>query len=505
MLLKAETYRKQLRHDKAVKLVKKTLRLIPNYSKSLVLLARLTTRPIDFKANKKAMKMVDKALEGEPQSDGAWDIKGLIYIRLREIKRAERCFVEALKINPKNKQARDLLQGIRNDLVRSKQKRVEVPEGTPNFLNLKIRKEKFSKQRGFDPIAFQPLDRDNMVYVHLDGNDENDDPKTHCWVSKETYEKLKSGTGVKAQKPRAKSSEKKQFPPLLGMGVVLFTAQKNIVEGKRDEQIGSYVGMLSIKELIELQIDFVSFYHMILNHYNISEPINETLENAKKLTGYAKNDAKAFDIFNRGLESKSIALISQATELAPQYQMYWMKLIDMYKQQGNQARVSEIVKKLHEIENEYKDPLAVINKVTNSYNSMVENWKNNSVFSQFTQDRDIFAQMIELTSELSKWLKEGKCLMSTKELTSKLEDSQICFEWMSILASLAYFTVKNNISVENLTCPLKDSIETLLGFVPESLPPIQTPNFLSPARRKNKWMEILGMDAFTFRSMESIK
>ena len=101
------------------------------------------------------------------------------------------------------------------------------------------------------------------------------------------------------------------------MGLVLFSAKKMLVKGQIDEQLGSYVGSLSVKELIELQIDFVSIYHAILNHYNISEPMDETLKNARMLMGYTKNDAKAFETFNRGLETKSVALLSRATELAP--------------------------------------------------------------------------------------------------------------------------------------------------------------------------------------------
>ncbi len=69
-----------------------------------------------------------------------------------------------------------------------------------NFENPKIRAEKFAKQLGFDTIAFTPLDQDNMVYIHMDGNEKNDDPKTHCWVSKETYNRLQSGNLFKGQK-----------------------------------------------------------------------------------------------------------------------------------------------------------------------------------------------------------------------------------------------------------------------------------------------------------------
>jgi len=301
------------------------------------------------------------------------------------------------------------------------------------------------------------------------------------------------------------SPEKKAFPQLLGMGLVLYNAQKMVAEGKKDEQMGSYVNMLSIKDLIELQIDIVSVCHAILNHYSISEPIKETQENAEKLMGFTRNDAKAFDIFNKGLEKNSLSLINRAANLAPQYPIYWMELVDIYKKQGKQAKVVEIVKKLQEMEKEQRNNRATFNKITNSYNSMVESWNQNKVLFQFTHDGDFITQMITFTSELGKWLKEGKCLLSTKELTTGLQDCQICLEWISLLASIAYYKIKYNFSEENLTSPLKDSIETFLGFVPEQLPPIQTPNFLSLAHRKNKWMTIMGMDVITFRFMTSIK
>ena len=299
------------------------------------------------------------------------------------------------------------------------------------------------------------------------------------------------------------SPEKKAFPQLLGMGLVLYNAQKMVAKGKKDEQMGSYVGMLSIKDLIELQIDFVSIFHAILNHYSISEPIKETQDNAEKLMKFTRNDAKAFDIFNKGLEKNSLSLINQAANLAPQYPIYWMELVNIYKKQGKQAKVVEIVKQ--EMEKEQRNNLAAFNKITNSYNSMVESWNQNKFLSQFTHDGDFITQMITFTSELSKWLKEGKCLLSTKELTTGLQDCQICLEWISLLASIAYYKIKYNFSEENLTSLLKGSIETFLGFVPEQLPSIQTPLFLSPTHRKNKWMTIMGMDVITFRFMTSIK
>ena len=302
-----------------------------------------------------------------------------------------------------------------------------------------------------------------------------------------------------------KSPEKNPFPPLLGMGLILYSAQKNVAEGKKDEQMGSYVGMLSTKDLIELQIDFVSIFHAILNHYSISKPIKETQENSEKLMRFTRNDAKAFDIFNKGLEKNSLSLVIQAANLAPHYPIYWMELANIYKQQGNQTKVIEIVKKLQEMEKEQRNNRTTFNKITNSYNSMVESWNQNKVLAQFTHDGDFITQMITFTSELSNWLKEGKRLLSTKELTTGLQDCQICLEWISLLASIAYYKIKYNFSEENLTSPLKDSIETLLGFVPEQLPSIQTPLFLSPTHRKNKWMTIMGMDVFTFQFMTSIK
>jgi len=206
MLLKAEIYKRMLKSDKAIKLVRKTLLLKPNYSKSFVLLAALIMSPKDSKANMIAMKLVDKALKGDSQSDDAWALKGLLYSRFNDKENTKRCYEKALRINPNNSRARGLI-GRYQTLKEEKEFFKEIdqrPEGvrgiTLNFGNPKIRAEKFAKQLGFDPVAFAPLDQDNMVYVHLDGNDKNDDPETHAWVSKETYERLKSGTLFKGQK-----------------------------------------------------------------------------------------------------------------------------------------------------------------------------------------------------------------------------------------------------------------------------------------------------------------
>ena len=181
----------------------RALELEPKNIKILIRLAELTIRlkyDKEGKTKLKAMEFVERALKINPQSDEAWDMKGVVFYHLKNLEESLKCFVEAVRINPKNRHAIDSVKNIRSELEKANLKRVKGKKGTLNFLNPKIRKEKFAKQVGFDPVAFKPLTEDNMAYVHLDGNEKNDDPNTHAWVSKETYEMLKSGTALKGQK-----------------------------------------------------------------------------------------------------------------------------------------------------------------------------------------------------------------------------------------------------------------------------------------------------------------
>jgi hypothetical protein len=301
------------------------------------------------------------------------------------------------------------------------------------------------------------------------------------------------------------SIKKKEFPPLLTIALVLNSVLKSVSDGKRDEDLSSYVRMLSLKELIELQIDFVSIYHAVLDHYSISQVIKEIEEIAKRLMGYSRNDAEAFDIFNTGLKKQSVSLIKKAADLAPRNLMILKEILDFYIQRGRTAKFGDFFKKFQVINNELRNPQEVYDRITLSYNSIMKNWKEERLFFQFTHNEDIFTQMIMLTSDINKWLKGEKNLLSPQELILGVKDCQICFEWMSVLASLAYYKLTNDFSEEAFVSPLKDSIETVLGFVPVPLSSIQTPTFLSPAHRKKKWMDIMGTDIFTLRLMTSIK
>ena len=198
MLLKADLYinmQNTNKMGKARALMANALELDPNNVKILTLLAKITMRHNYKQANLRAMKLIDKAIEIKPQSNRAWEVKGMIYYHLKDMEGAERSFLEAIRLNPNNRGAKSNLTNVRIILAqtraRTQRKKVKVPKGTPNFLNPKIRRDKFAKQLGFDPIAFVPITEENMIYIHMDGNENNDDPEMHAWISKESYEQLK--------------------------------------------------------------------------------------------------------------------------------------------------------------------------------------------------------------------------------------------------------------------------------------------------------------------------
>ena len=225
MLLKAGIFKRKLKRSKAVKLVRKTIALKPNYAKSFVLLAELTMNITDYKSNMEAMRIIDTAIEKDPRSDDAWALKGLLYSYFKHRKKVRPCLDKALNINPNNKRARTLIAHYRTSeeeesLYKEIVQGLRTARGsTSNFLNPRIRKEKFAKHLGFDPIAFAPLDQDNMVYIHMDGNENNDDPATHGWVSKESYEQLKSGSlfkGAKSEIGKQRKLIEQHFETYLG-------------------------------------------------------------------------------------------------------------------------------------------------------------------------------------------------------------------------------------------------------------------------------------------------
>jgi hypothetical protein len=199
MLTKAEAYKRMFKRDKAVKLIKKAFEQNPNNPTALTRLAEITMRPKDKQANLKAMELLDKALKIDPQLDEAWALKGILYYRfefeIEDKEEGKKCLDKSLKINPNNYRARS----IKGRYSQFDLQPVLIREGTINFLNPRIRAEKLKKQLSFDPIAFKPLIYENMVYVHIDGNEDNDDPETHAWVSKDTNKRLKAGTLLKGQ------------------------------------------------------------------------------------------------------------------------------------------------------------------------------------------------------------------------------------------------------------------------------------------------------------------
>ncbi|MFW9866822.1 MAG: hypothetical protein ACFFEN_12075 [Candidatus Thorarchaeota archaeon] len=166
------------------------------------------------------------------------------------------------------------------------------------------------------------------------------------------------------------------------------------------------------------------------------------------------------------MKENSSSLLIQAVDIAPQTPFFLVELANYYQEQGDQASLEEVITKIEELEIELGSDNAMLYKYSETYNSMGERIHQNSPFSQFTHDGDFITQMITFTSELSKWLEEGKCALLTNELVAGIQDCLICLEWISLLASIAQYKIKRKkfTTEENLTSPLKVEIENLLDF-----------------------------------------
>ena len=298
------------------------------------------------------------------------------------------------------------------------------------------------------------------------------------------------------------NSNEKQFPPLLGMGVMVYTARKYIKEGKKDEKLAGFLNMISFKDLIEIQIYLVSLYYLFTEQYKVSRAIDETRLIAQDLSKFTRNDAEAFDLFNKGLEKNSTAMIEKATKLAPHVPIYWMELMKIYEKKGKFLEASNIQLKLFNLKNREKGEFAI---VQDCITSSLKDWKKGALFSYFSTEEDPMTQLISLASASSIYLKGESCQLPKKELVKGLDDAQTLFEWISALASLINHAQRIYLYDKEFEMQVTESLTVLLGFTPEALGEIQTPNFLSPFLRTQKWMEIMGMDILRFRAMKSIK
>ena len=302
-----------------------------------------------------------------------------------------------------------------------------------------------------------------------------------------------------------KKSKKYQFPPLLGMGLMLYTAGKQIKEKKMDESLGGHLSVLSFRDLIFLQIDLTSLYYGLTTQYKIPQPLKELKSIIWDMMEFRKNDGKAFEIYNKGVQLQRFKLIGEAMVLAPHNRFITKECSKIVVRTGSiqvkhNARL--ILKAMQDEEQYERNRFPYIQK---EYFDMEKKWYKGKQLDYFDIKDDLFDQIISFVTSVSNYFEGKKVNLNKKELIKGLEEIQVIFEWISLLASMTYSFLYYGLKDEVLKSRVTKNIVGVLGFTPEYLDNIQTPNFVSPAMRKQKWVEIMGMDILSFRAMTSIK
>ena len=323
---------------------------------------------------------------------------------------------------------------------------------------------------------------------------------------------------VRRKEPLPRERKESPFPPLFGMALVLHTAKKYDSDNSKDGQnITNLLGKFRIDEYVRLQIDYMSMYYAITGQIKLKKTIDEIIELSVKLMHFSINDPLAFDIFNKALGyvnkskyGKSIVLLREAIIFSPKNPLYALELYKSYMKTQKFRRAIKIEEK---IEQELKHLLSLedakkefsiiepqLEKKWASYNNIIDNYKN-----VFNSEQRVLPLLSLLTSEIINHLKGEENKLKVRGLNNAIDDCLHCFELLSVVASLVFFQIRFQLGDKDLKLKIKQIILGILGWEPEPLHPIQTPNFLSPRLRKKAWLTTLGMDVLSFRMMDSIQ
>jgi len=313
-------------------------------------------------------------------------------------------------------------------------------------------------------------------------------------------------------------NKERELPPLFGISMAIFTSKKiNLRKGEDVKSLISALNYFGVKEYITLQIDFMSMYYGITNQIKINDVLNEIIELAAKFMGFTRNDPEAFDLFNSALEyitktkiAKGLGLIEKAIELCPNNPIYAAELYKTHQQVGNIKKARDIRKNFEDKISQFQSKefqqkeFEKINKSVESEISHCNDFKKNYI-TIVKSEKGILDFLNVTIYEIAKYLEGDSKTVNKNNLSKIIDDCLICLELISHVASLSFFKLKMNLGNAQFDNKIKTSIIDILGWEPEPLPPVQTPNFLSPSLRKENWFTTLGMDVLSFRMMNSIQ
>lgn len=305
-------------------------------------------------------------------------------------------------------------------------------------------------------------------------------------------------------------SSKDRFPPLLSIGLGLYTAKK-----KKDPKLAGFLDAMIIKEFIFLQIDFISIYYAINGQYKIERPLRETIDFTRRLIGFSRKDPEAFDMFNKALglierkskRKKGIKLLEKIMKMSPDNPIYMMELLKIYQREGKFEKVN----KIKDIATKKLDSFRDKSKLTRKLEKMLKeipsiNKELSKLKAKYSIPKDAggFDLLKKNILEIVNHLKGKEGSINNKILRTTIEESLNILEWFSQIATTSLFALNLNMDPKDLQ-ELSEIVVSFLGWEPEPLPKIQTPNFLSPALRKKAWIRTLGFDILTLSAIDSPK
>ena len=403
----------------------------------------------------KGLERIDKFIEFEPEYGKGWHVKAQLLALKKDYNLAAECCEKAIALNPKITAFKDTLSRI----------------------NSAKRKEIQPKKK--------PIGR------------------------------------KKASPPRREvkgSRDESPFPPLFGIALVLHTVKKHIGDRSKDaRETSNFLGRFKFDEYVMLQIDFEAMYYTITDQITHPETIQETTELSSKLMHFSIKDPKAFDLFNEALGhiaksqyGKGIELLEKAIELSPNNPMYMADLFKTYQQIGNIKKAKEIRKSVEEKlsnlkskeyqKSEFETAKQRLTNEVEYFNNLLRKYQ-----TIIMDEKGIITLITNLTSEIVHHLKGEETKLKEVEIPNVIDDCLYCFELLSLVASLVFFKLHFKLGDAQLFNMIKKKIIEILGWEPEPLPSIQTPNFLSPRLRQKAWLSTLGMDVLSGSMMDSIK
>lgn len=317
-----------------------------------------------------------------------------------------------------------------------------------------------------------------------------------------------------------KSLLPKLLPPLLKIALRIHLAKNHFSSGKKeDKKLAGFLEYLTKVEFFTFQIDFSYFYYILTNQIKLDSVKNELYMIMQKLMYFKSTDPEDFDIYNEALKytkqgntDKSISMIKELIERNPNYKIYWMDLDRTYYELGLYDMSREVreefekhCQKITDKENVTKRANECLKTFIDKKLIMYEFFKKREVYKTLlNKEMSLITCLKTLLGVICNFLKTGKSDLPKRVFIEIMDDWYEFLEWISLISELTFYQLIGIHLEDDIIEDIKEAIVKFLGWIPETLPEIQKPNFLSPNLRKEAWEKILGFDIVRFKAFNSI-